>query len=168
MATQKIGKIWLGEGDLTSGVYSEMSSGVAAPLDIDGGDGDVYVRVSGANSNVYIKRDGTWVPLFGTPINVTIPDNTTNFVVFSIPAAVARFIRIEYGVIRSAGSRSGQVANDNDLVNAIIAEYGLLNLGTDVGLTLSSQINGANVELLATTDNQGVSAAFKFFIRSWN
>jgi len=168
MAIRKIGKIWLGDGDLQASGYSELSSGSAAPLDVDGADGDVYIRIAGANSNILIKRNGTWVGLVNVAINVTIPDNTTDFVWLSMPAAAARFMKINYGIIRNAGSQSGEIGTINDLATADIAEYGLNELGTDVGVTFNAQINGANIELLATTDSQGVSAALKYLIRNWS
>ena len=168
MAVRKVGKLWIGNGDLNSGTYSEVSSGTSAPLDVDGSDGDVYIQIAGANSNLYIKRNGTWVGLVNVAISATLPDNTSNFVWLSLPASLARFIKFNYGVIRAAGQREGELSATNDLTDAAVSEFGISLLGTDVGVTFDAQINGANVELLATTDNQGVSAQLRYLIRSWN
>jgi hypothetical protein len=169
MAVQKIGKIWLGNGDLTGTPYSEISAGSAAPNPIDGSDGDVYVRVAGANSNFFVKRSGAWEPMVEVAVTATLPDNTSNFVWLTLVAAAAQFLKIEYGISRGANFRSGEMSVLNDLVTAGVSEYGVQNLGAgDVGVDLDAQVSGSNLQLLATTDSQGISASLKYFIRSWS
>lgn len=60
MAEIKIEKIRIGTGDLTVSPYSTISSGSAAPNNSDGTDGDLYIRVSNSNSDIYIKKSGVW------------------------------------------------------------------------------------------------------------
>jgi hypothetical protein len=66
VASKKLKEILLGGGDLASLVdTSKISSGVGAPLNSSGQDGDVYIRVGGANSDIYIKKAGIWQTLLG-------------------------------------------------------------------------------------------------------
>jgi|GEM_PF-7071897 len=62
MAEVKTEKIRLGTGDLTISPYSTLTSGASLPNNADGTDGDIYVRVSGINSEIYIKKSGVWIP----------------------------------------------------------------------------------------------------------
>jgi microcystin-dependent protein len=62
MAEIKTEKIRLGTGDLTVSPYSTLSSGTAIPSNGDGNDGDIYVRVAGTSSEIYIKKSGVWIP----------------------------------------------------------------------------------------------------------
>lgn len=62
MAEVKTEKIRLGTGDLTVSPYSTLTSGSAAPNNANGIDGDIYVRVSGSNSEIFIKKSSVWIP----------------------------------------------------------------------------------------------------------
>lgn len=62
MSDFKIQRILLGQGDLQSTQYSTISSGSIAPNDANGSDGDIYVRINGISSDLFIKKGGTWLP----------------------------------------------------------------------------------------------------------
>lgn len=166
MSIQRIERIRLGAGTLLTGIFSEFSAGSAAPLNTDGADGDVYIQVAAGNSNIWIKRLGAWVALIGVALNATLTDNATT-TVFSIPAAAARYLSLDYGLQRtSAGQRTGKLDMSTDGASAVVSDFGMAIIGTD-GVTFDAAISGANVQLQATLTSTGNNATLTYFLRNW-
>lgn len=62
MSDFKIQRILLGQGDLQASPYSTISSGTTTPNNADGSDGDVYIRINGTSSDLFVKKGGAWLP----------------------------------------------------------------------------------------------------------
>lgn len=168
MALGKFLKLRLGTGDLVSGLFTEFTTGSATPSNSNGSDGDVYFKIAGANSDMFLKRNGAWISLLGLSLTASIPDNSSGNVWFAIPAAVARFMKVEYGAIRGANRQRGTLSVTNDGTTAAVSRFGIVEIGSDVGLTLDAQVSGANLQLLADADSQGSGLTLDFVVRSWS
>lgn len=66
MAEIKTEKIRLGTGDLQTSPYADIASGIAVPNNASGNDGDIYVRIAGVNSELYIKKNSLWYPVINS------------------------------------------------------------------------------------------------------
>lgn len=166
MAVQKIGRIRLGEGPLNSGTYCEMTSGSATPSNLDGSDGDIYFKVAGANSDVFIKRDGAWESLIGLPLTTTLTDNATTTII-TVPAAAARYLKLDYLIQRGSDYRSGQFATVNDSSDANISDFGQSLIG-DTGVTFDAVISGTDLLIQATLTNTGSNASLVYKFQNWS
>jgi hypothetical protein len=170
MATLKGQVIQVGSGDLTSGIFTNVRSGNTTPSNSFGSDGDVWVKVAGANSDILLKKNGAWISLLGATVVVTVPDNTSNYVWLSLPMTLGRYFEIGYGATRASNYQTGNlnVVNDGSTV-AALTEFGIVNVGAGTpGVTFDAQVSGSNINFLATTTSQGSSLTLSYSLKAWN
>jgi len=168
MAIQKLAGLRLGLGDITSTTDSEFFARTSLPDDVlDGKNGDVYLLLAGANSEIYFKRNGTWIPLSGKPFTETLVQSQVAAVATVFPAAGSNHTTMEYSIERGGIRRTGSLRITHDGANAQIAQYADVQTG-DVGVNFDAQINGANLELLYDSDAQVDPPVLKFTIARWS
>lgn len=167
MATRKIGKIFVGSGDLSGGTYSTLSSGTTTPANSYGVDGDIFIKIAGYNSDIFLKRNGVWEPLARKYIQIVVPDNTTDFVFLTLTANEAHFVQMQMGVRRGSNFRKSEISVLNNGTSAVLSEYGVVTLGSPVGVNFSVAITGPNLTIRASTDSQGVDATLYLILTDW-
>jgi len=166
---QKVERLIIGSGDITvtSGT-STWTAGTAAPSNSDGADGDGYIRSSGVLSDIYLKRNGVWNSLLGTPLSVTLANNTTA-TAFQFPFAVFPSMTVEYTVTRGTNIRQGTLKVLNDGLTAVLNDGNINDLGAgNVGVNFSASISGSNVDISYTSDNQpGPTITLQYTLRGY-
>jgi len=96
--------------------------------------------------------------------SVTLTDNTSNQVAYSVAVATATVVRLNYSIVRMASNiESGIIILVTDGTNASIAQGAAASLGT-LGVTFTTDVSGSNLRLLSTTTSTGSDATFKYSV----
>jgi len=96
--------------------------------------------------------------------SVTLTDNTSNQVAYSVAVATATVVRLNYSIVRTASNiESGIIILVTDGTNASIAQGAAASLGT-LGVTFTTDVSGSNLRLLSTTTSTGSDATFKYSV----
>lgn len=94
--------------------------------------------------------------------SVTLTDNTSNQVVYSVSTASAEILRFNYSIKRGSGNlETGAINIVHDGTNAAIAQGSVASLGT-LGVTFTADVSGGLVRLLSTTTSTGTAATMKY------
>jgi hypothetical protein len=148
---------------------------------VDGKDGDVWIQVpfsgfpaGGTDVEMYMKANGSWQGLKGTPISVIIPENplpNAPIVAFEIPAAAFRYAKIEYTVKRGNGDsrkRKGtfEILNDGSSPNPQYS-HEFIEIGTDVNVFFTVDYSSGNVRILYTTIFDGTTIDVQYNVKGW-
>jgi hypothetical protein len=94
-------------------------------------------------------------------------DNTSNQVVATWSLALYNVVHVDYAITRGTTNiEVGQVKLAGLNTGASIAQGAITNLG-DVGVSLSADVSGSSIRLLATTTSTGVQPTITFKVRPW-
>lgn len=75
-------------------------------------------------------------------------------------------IEINYSIFRNGVNRTGIAMISS---NGISSSFSDINTDlADLGVELSSAINGSNIEIRYTSSSTGFNGAFKFFLKRWS
>ena len=154
-------------------------------LEVHGKDGDVWVQVpaagfpaGGVDAQIYIKTSSYWVALSSAnPFTEYLNDNqVTETTAFSYPLSLFPMAEITYTIRR-------------DTIPALIPSYGkykegkyivlyngvgvdwtheFAEIGNDVGVLLTFDINSGNVRARYTSASQLQGIELRFVIRGWS
>lgn len=117
---------------------------------VDGKDGDVWFKVSGATSGIYQKSGNTWKAATSSfsGSSVALLNSQTGTLAFSY-LATNRTAKIDY-YITSPGNNfeRGELSVVNDGSDANIVHSGINSIGVNLGIDFDAQINGLDVEIL--------------------
>ena len=103
----------------------------------------------------------------GSIKTVSLADNTTNGIVFSVSVSSNENWIVNYSVLRGAGLKeTGQLLLTSDGTTVAVANTNAY-FG-DTGVTFNADINSGNIRLLYTTTNTGVAATMKLFVARWS
>lgn len=101
-----------------------------------------------------------------TGTTVTIPDNTTDFVVNTWAVADADVVHIDYSLKRGTNYEAGQLKIVTNGTSVAIADGAIAALN-DAGITFDADINGSNLRLLATSTSTGNDCSMTFTDNTW-
>lgn len=94
--------------------------------------------------------------------SITLTDNTTDQVVYSVSTAVSTVLKFSYSITRGSGNiETGNINIVTDGTNAAIAQGAVSSLGT-LGVTFTTDVSGGTVRLLSTTTSTGTNASMKY------
>jgi len=94
--------------------------------------------------------------------DVTLTDNTSNQVVYSVAVGTSTVLRFGYSLSRGSGNiETGSINIVHDGTNAAIAQGAVASLGT-LGVTFTADISGGLVRLLSTTTSTGTDADMRY------
>jgi len=109
-------------------------------------------------------QQGTYVRQTG--IALTVPNNTTNQIVFTFFASVTRAVQINYTIVRNTGTRTGVytivAGTDNAGTGLTDDDTGFENSVT--GVTFGIQEIAGQVSWLVSTTNTGIAATLNYSI----
>jgi hypothetical protein len=132
-------------------------SAVYPRININNGINIAFTSANKMQLGTYVRRTGA---------SVTIPNNTTNQVIYTFFASVNRAIQINYTVVRDTGTRTGVVTivagTDNAGTGLVINDAGFENSVT--GVSFGAQELAGQVSWLATTTNTGIAATLNYSI----
>jgi hypothetical protein len=129
-----------------------------------------YPRIN-INDGINIAFDAASQMQLGTYVRqsgdtVTVPNNTTNQVVFNFFASATRAVQIDYTIVRDTSVRTGiyviVVGTDNAGTNLNGQDSGVENIST--GMTFGVQEIAGQVSWLASTTNTGIAATLNYSI----
>jgi hypothetical protein len=149
MAKAKFESIRLGLGDLINTTDSEVFAETSAPTPSDGKDGDLWLRLAGANSAVYHKRNGQWYRFTeGFLDSVNLANNASNAPLFSYDRILFPSARIQYFVTSVAGDvEQGEMGIVADATDAVGAVSDVVSIGSDMNLDFDFAVSGSNVNV---------------------
>lgn len=140
----------LGVNDPDSDTYDPQGVGTFWKK-VDGKDGDVWFKSSGATSATYQKKNGIWSDLTNGFNGAAIPlgDNQSGALAYTYDASSKRTAIIDYYIADVAGNiERGQFAvvnNGTDLAETLTFRT---FIGSALGIDISFNLSGVDVELL--------------------
>jgi len=129
-----------------------------------------YARVN-INDSINIAFDGASQMQMGTyvrqtGVSLTVPNDTTNQVVFTFFASATRAVQINYTIVRNTGIRTGVftivAGTDNAGTGLNSNDTGYQNSVT--GVTFGVQEIAGQVSWLVSTTNTGIAAILNYSI----
>ena len=137
-------------------------------------DGDVAHIVSGANSNIEIRKNGIWLSLLDAPIEGSLTNNATGQLLISFPILTSRAATIEYYIENNSAYRTGTLRYISNSIagptGVSLSDNGIVDIGGDVGITFDAQVDGlgANVQLTYDSSVVGPPGLIKYLITRWS
>jgi hypothetical protein len=129
-----------------------------------------YARVN-INNGINIAFDGASQLQMGTyvrqtGVSLTVPNDTTNQIVFTFFASDTRAVQINYTVVRNTGIRTGVftivAGTDNAGTGLTFNDTGFENTAT--GVTFGAQEIAGQVSWLVSTTDTGIAATLNYSI----
>lgn len=158
-----------GESQIYAGITDPVD-GPAAPYPV-GKDGDIYLKVAGSSSTVFVKAGDVWRSVLPQPTTVALTDGQlVPAVAFQYPAGTYTYAEVSYTVRRGSGQgrkRSGVITILNDTVSNVDWSEESSETGVDVNVEFTYQISGGNVQILYTSAAEGVTIELKYSIKGW-
>ena len=170
MAIKKIKEFILGSGDIVDTSLQSVWKAVSVdPTPSDGANGDIWIRVDGARTNLFQKVNGYWISLTEKPVITTLADNQSNANAIELPAALFRNLEINYVIKRGGNSRiiKGTLNITHD---GVLIQYTdeFIELGLDTGVELLDPVLlGGNVRVNYNSTNESINPVIEWYVKGW-
>lgn len=114
-----------------------------------------------------ISEDGIVLDNLAAATPVALTDSASGQVIASFALASKDTIHLQYSIKRDTNREAGIITMITDGTDVSIAQGAISELG-DCGVTVTADVSGGNVRLIAATSSTGFAATFTYRQFSWN
>lgn len=135
-------------------------------------DGDMCVVVLGNKSDLQERVAGTWISIGGQPKTIALVDGQiAPALAFQYDPSGFPYAKIEYTIRRGSGhnrKRRGEYIVLTDGSSAVTTSHSFEDLGSDVGVTLSVQLDSGLIKIYYTSLLDGNAIEFAVCLKGWS